>query len=334
MKNLNNGIIGLAIGDALGVPVEFESREKLQKNPVTDMQEFGTYNQPKGTWSDDTSLTLCLLHSLNKGFDLKHIAENFVMWRNHAIFTAYGERFDIGITTRHSINKLQEILHTKQYHELELLRYNTREDSNGNGSLMRILPLYNEINKKGIEQEFIKIWNVSALTHSHIRSAISCLLYLILIDEIMNEKEKNKAYENTQVRMKKFFENNQISEEEQKHFKRLITEDIRNLKIEEINSGGYVIDSLEASIWCFLTTKTFESAVLKAVNLGKDTDTNGAITGGLAGIYYVNKIPIKWKNNLANLDLIERICNGKDLIGETPEKRSFWTRYYNEWDFN
>ncbi|MBS9767668.1 MAG: ADP-ribosylglycohydrolase family protein [Flavobacteriaceae bacterium] len=314
MKKLKDGIIGLAVGDALGLPVEFKSREELQENPLTDMRGYGTYHQPKGTWSDDTSLTLCLLDALNRGFDLKNIAENFVKWLIDSEFTPHGVVFDVGNTTQYSIVNLRRILYHKTYNELILLRNEDDEQTNGNGSLMRILPLYNEVKTKGVEQEFIKIWNVSALTHQHIRAGIACTLYLILIDEISRENDKNKAYENTQNRMKAFFKNENISESEQSHFRRLVVEDIWLLEMADIKSGGYVMESLEASIWCFLTTNSYKDAVLKAVNLGGDTDTIGAITGGMAGMYYgIENIPAEWKNALVSYDFIEDLCNGQQV---------------------
>ena len=98
MKNkIKSGLIGLAVGDALGVPVEFESRDFLKQNPVTKMMDFGTHNQPLGTWSDDSSLTFCLAESLCTGYDLSDMATNFVKWYSQGFWTAHGKVFDIGI---------------------------------------------------------------------------------------------------------------------------------------------------------------------------------------------------------------------------------------------
>ncbi|APG65133.1 hypothetical protein LPB136_07115 [Tenacibaculum todarodis] len=307
-KKLSNGIMGLILADALGVPVEFQTREQLKENPVVDMREYGTYLQPKGTWSDDSSLTLCTLKSLQKGFSLKDIAKNFIAWKFEAAFTPHGEVFDIGFTTSKAIAKLVTIIEAKNYKELELLKLETDEKTNGNGSLMRILPLYYEVKKKGVEQEFEKIWNVSALTHGHIRSAISCLVYLVLIDELIKGKEKQTAYKNTQNRVKVFFKENEISVYEQEKFDSLIKSDISKLDENQVKSTGYVIDSLEASIWCFLTTNSYKEAVLKAVNLGEDTDTIGAITGGLAGVFYgKDSLPKDWWQDVVNYKYVEKL---------------------------
>ena len=98
-----DGIMGLAVADALGVPVEFESRNQLVKNPVVGMREYGTHNQPAGTWSDDTSMTLCLVASLCNGLDYNDIMNNFLKWYDEGEITPYGEVFDIGNTTREAL---------------------------------------------------------------------------------------------------------------------------------------------------------------------------------------------------------------------------------------
>ena len=182
-----NSILGLCIGDALGVPVEFKSRSYLKKYPVMDMIGHGTHNQPIGTWSDDSSLTLCLAESLITGYDLRDIASKFSKWLNYGYWTPFGEVFDRGITTERAIRKFNTI------NNLRLAGGNS-ETSNGNGSLMRILPIV-------------------------------------------------------------FY-------------------------------------------------------VLKAVNLGEDTDTICCITGGLAGLYYgYDYIPKKWINNLQRKNDIISLCN-------------------------
>jgi ADP-ribosylglycohydrolase len=172
MRNIAKDVLlGVAVGDALGVPVEFESRTYLTENPVTDMQEFGTHFQPKGTWSDDSSLTFCLAESLLNGYNLADIAEKFCLWRENAYWTAHNEVFDIGITTDDSLRKVRKILNIRDYTALHQLANNDNPTQNGNGSLMRILPLLLYIKEMEIEKQFEIIWEVSALTHPHIRAA-------------------------------------------------------------------------------------------------------------------------------------------------------------------
>jgi len=205
MNKVRDALIGLAVGDAIGVPVEFQSREELDKDPVIDMREYGTYNQPKGTWSDDSSLTFCLADSLLSGYNLKDIANKFIAWRDNNEWTPHGTVFDIGITTNKSISKLKKHISDNNEESIKSINSNADEFSNGNGSLMRILPLYFYIKEFPINKQFEIIWEVSALTHGHIRSAISCLIYLVLIDEIIKGKTKFEAYETTQQKIKGFF---------------------------------------------------------------------------------------------------------------------------------
>ena len=128
------GIMGVCIGDALGVPVEFKKREDLKRVPVTKMLEYMSWNQPKGTWSDDSSLTLCLAEELTKGYDLEKIGQSFVKWNKYGHWTAHGRLFDIGGTTRHALARIIK-------GESSRFSGNIFEEDNGNGSLMRILPL-------------------------------------------------------------------------------------------------------------------------------------------------------------------------------------------------
>jgi len=281
-------IIGTAIGDALGVPVEFKPRAFLKQNPVTDMQEFGTHNQPKGTWSDDTSLTLCLAESINEGLDLNKLAQKFIAWKNDNLWTAHGWVFDIGIATRIAIERLEQ-------GEQPEFAGGFEEMDNGNGSLMRILPLITHIKEMDIDQRYDWTKKVSSITHAHIRSVMACFYYLEFAKKIIEGKEKYQAYKELQVEITTYFEKRNINPLEIQKFKRLLWEDISIIEEESIKSSGYVVDTLEAAIWCILTTNNYKDAVLRAVNLGLDTDTTGAVTGGMAGLIYgIDDIPVDW----------------------------------------
>jgi len=309
-NNLASSILfGVATGDALGVPVEFYSREELQQNPVTDMQEYGTYYQPRGTWSDDSSLTFCTAESLLNGYDLTDMAERFCHWRENAYWTAHNEVFDIGITTRESLQKLRMILDSNELDKLKQLANNDHPEQNGNGSLMRILPLLLYIKGMEIEKQFEIILEVSALTHAHFRAAYACLIYLRFAENLLLEKDKILAYIKTQDELKAFFANTNSESKETVHFDRIINHNISLLHQNDIESSGYVIYSLEAALWCFLTTSNYAECVLKAVNLGEDTDTTAAIIGGLAGIYYgVNGIPEHWIDCLSRQEDIKELA--------------------------
>lgn len=297
------GILGLCIGDALGVPVEFRSREQLKRSPVTKMRALGTHHQPAGTWSDDSSLALCLADSLCNGYDPENIALKFLQWYNAEIWTPHGRVFDIGIATRQAIHKISKGIAPQ-------LCGGTSEYDNGNGSLMRILPLLFYIKNFKIEQRFDIIKEVSSITHAHIRSVLACFIYIEFLLEITNGTGKDEAYKKMQLSVINFLDYNPVcSQNEMDQFERILKNNIAGYPEDEIKSSGYVLHSLEASLWCFLNSESYSEAVLKAVNLGEDTDTTGAITGGIAGIYYgFENIPQEWIAELVKKDDIAALC--------------------------
>ncbi|MCX8522679.1 ADP-ribosylglycohydrolase family protein [Chryseobacterium formosus] len=304
MENaIKAGIFGVCIGDALGVPVEFNKRETLKVFPVENMREFGSWNQPKGTWSDDSSLTLCLAEELIKGYDLEKIGQSFVKWQKYGHWTAHGRLFDIGGTTRQAIARLIK-------GESAKFSGNIFEEDNGNGSLMRILPLAFYLkNEEDIEKLYKTVKEVSSITHGHFRSVFSCFIYVIFAIELMKGKDKKEAYSHVQKTALEFAEIQGFNPKEVQLFGRILTNDISRYNEEEISSSGYVLASLEASLWCFLNSESYSEAVLKAVNLGEDTDTTGAITGGIAGIYSgFENIPEEWIEDLVRKDDIENLC--------------------------
>ncbi|MFN4363056.1 ADP-ribosylglycohydrolase family protein [Chryseobacterium hispalense] len=304
MENIvKAGIFGVCVGDALGVPVEFKTRETLKAFPVENMREFGSWNQPKGTWSDDSSLTLCIAEELTKGYDLEKIGQSFVKWVKYGHRTAHGRLFDIGGTTRHSVARLIK-------GESAKFSGNIFEEDNGNGSLMRTLPLAFYLkDEENIEKLYQTVKEVSAITHGHFRSVFACFVYVIFAIELIKGKDKKEAYQYTQKTVLQFAEIQGFNPKEIQLFDRVLKNDISEYHEDSISSGGYVLHSLEASLWCFLNSENYTEAVLKAVNLGEDTDTTGAITGGIAGIYYgFESIPKEWVDVLARKEDIENLC--------------------------
>jgi ADP-ribosylglycohydrolase len=292
-NNIQTILLSTATADALGVPVEFKPRAYLKEHSVTDMQEFGTHHQPKGTWSDDTSLMLCLAESIVEGLDVNKLAQKFIAWKNDNYWTARGWVFDIGIGTRIAIERLEK-------GELPELAGGFEEFDNGNGSLMRILPLIVFTQNLSIDERFTWTKKVSSLTHAHIRSVMACFYYLEFAKKIIEGIDKWTAYNELQLELSSYFENRGINPIEIANFNRLLKDDISKTPEDAIKSSGYVIHTLEASIWCILTTHSYKEAVLKAVNLGEDTDTTAAVTGGMAGLLYgLNSIPKEWLDTLA-----------------------------------
>jgi ADP-ribosyl-[dinitrogen reductase] hydrolase len=300
-----DALFGLAVGDALGVPVEFKSRASLDESPVIDMRGYGSHNQPPGTWSDDSSLTFCLADSLQKGYNLNDLAKKFVSWLYEAYWTPHGRVFDIGFTTRSAINRLKSGTNP-------ILAGGMDEDENGNGSLMRILPLAFYLLDKPVEQRFLFVKEVSSLTHAHIRSVVACFIYIEFAIQLLEGNGKVEAYIKTKEIVNDFLDESRISPVEINRFYRILRDDIAKLERAEILSSGYVVHTLEASLWCLLNFNTYAETVLRAVNLGEDTDTTGTVAGGLAGILYgYENIPAGWINQLARKEDIARLAEGK-----------------------
>ena len=311
MNNLNKDILlGIAIGDALGLPVQFLDREVVAKNPVTTMIGYGQFNVPAGTWSDDSSLSLCLAESLCKGYDLSDIANNFVKWMFEGFWTPFNKAFDIGKTTYFAVVNLRNGVSP-------YLAGMDRERDNGNGSLMRILPLVPYILNVEPEERYKIIGEVSSLTHRHPRSILARIVLCDFAIQYINQQSCEKAYQTMQQTLLQLLKREMFIEEDVP-FKRLVGlsyNEFKAIELKDIRSTGYVIDTLEASLWCIFNTSNFKDAVLKAVNLGDDTDTVGAITGGLAGIIYGNdSIPSEWINVLARKDDIIELANRLDSV--------------------
>ena len=302
MIDSKNGIIGLAIGDAMGVPIEFCSREELQSNPVTEMIGYGSFNVPKGSWSDDTSMTLCLIDAINKSKEivLEDIADNFVKWVDNGEFTPSGYRFDIGNTCLYAIMNYKN---GTKANESGL----DNEMSNGNGSLMRIAPLiyYCYAKNQNEEEIYELVKDVSSITHRHEISIMGCYIYVLFGIELLKNINFKEAYikiKNTDYSM---FSNDCIS-----RYNRILENDIDKYTIDEIKSTGYVVDTLEATLWTLFTTNSYDEAIIKAINLGSDTDTVGACVGGLAGIYYgLDSINETWKKDLIKYEYIKEMCD-------------------------
>ena len=287
-----SGLMGLCVGDALGVPVEFTSRAERVKSPVTTMLGYGTWNQPPGTWSDDSSLSFCLAECLCRGYSLDAIANSFWRWYKEAYWTPRGDVFDIGQTTHTAIMRLKQGVVPHQ-------AGGKVENNNGNGSLMRILPMAYCHRNLTLGELLARVHDVSAITHAHARSQMACGIYISIAVALLEGADLQTAYLQGLQDIQTIYSVREFLLEKP-HFGRVLSGEIAKLPVEEINSGGYVIDTLESSLWCLLNSSSYSEAVLKAVNLGGDTDTTAAVTGGLAGIYYgVENIPQKWINQIA-----------------------------------
>ena len=287
-------IYGTAIGDALGVPFEFMGHNSFT---CTGMVGNGTHHQIKGTWSDDTSLTLCLADQIAEGLSLEKLADKFVLWYKNAEYTATGKVFDVGGATSNAI-------HSYTTGVPPIKCGGTDERSNGNGSLMRISPLVFLCKDLDFESRFKLCKDVSSLTHAHDISVIACVLFMEFLICLYNGDEKLVAYKKMIERFDSL--EKLVSQIELKKFACL--KNILTAKESDIKSSGFVLHTLVASLYCFLHTNSYEESVLKAVNLGDDTDTTAAVTGAISGLYYgFDAIPTNYVDALQNKELLDSI---------------------------
>lgn len=318
-----NGMMGLVVGDALGCPVQFLTREEIRnrkQGPVVAMEGHGTYDMPVGTWTDDSSMALATLDSIiqNEAINLDDIMHKFNEWEVHGKYTPFGFSFDEGYTCKTALLCYRADADTS-------ICGQTDEHSNGNGSLMRILPacLYYAMAQedgKEIElSEAIKgVEAVSGLTHNHARSRMSCGIYYFMVRSIIEGIQKDKKTSLEALLQEgidnglKYYGRDISNLTEMAYLGRLFHLcEFKDVPEEQIRSTGYVIDSIEAAVWCLITTDSYKECMLKAVNLGNDTDTIAAIAGGLAGLYYgYEEIPKEWLAVIKKREWIEGMCEG------------------------
>lgn len=292
------GLWGSLVGDALGVPVEFRSRAEVQRDPVTDMRGFGSHRQPKGTWSDDGALMLCTVDSLvNSEFDTQDIGNRFVLWMKEALWTATNVVFDIGGATADALSRIKSGTPAEDAGGRD-------EYSNGNGSVMRIVPVALRFAGEPIQPFALRIERVSAITHGHDRSKMACVLSSLVVRQLLLSCSSKAAVDAAREEFRMLYEGKPEFEQFRSH----LQDDFVSMPESQVASSGYVLHTLHASLWCLLTTNNYRDCVLKAVNLGGDTDTTDCVAGGLAGVAHgIKAIPPDWLSHLPRGTELERL---------------------------
>lgn len=303
MSIVKDSLYGFIVGDAMGVPVEFEDREKLINKPVTSMLGYGSHDVEAGVYSDDTSMTLATMDSIIKQngiINYNDIADKFCNWVNNNEYTATNKVFDIGMTTKYALikyfnNKIDATMCG-----------GTNINENGNGSLMRMLPIALYCFYKNIKDDneiFTLVKNLSSITHAHDISILGCYIYVRYVISLLETKNKISSYN-----FIKKLDYSMFIEEVKLEYSRILFSDISTLNINDVNSSGYVVDTLEAVFWIVLNCSSYNESIIGAINLGGDTDTIGAITGSIAGILYgYDNISKRWISKLKNKDYIDEI---------------------------
>jgi ADP-ribosylglycohydrolase len=292
-QRLAGGLVGLLVGDALGVPYEFHPAralpgpEQIEMVPPVDFPRSHDYVEP-GTWSDDGAQALCLLASLQyrQHFDIDDFGRRLLNWCDHGYMAVGGEVFDIGISTSQAMSRLRAGIPASRSGL-------SAENSNGNGSLMRVLPL--ALWHGGTDAELAAdARSTSLLTHAHLRSQLCCALYCLWARRIMGGSDD--PWSSAVETMRSLYA--AVSPEREELDGSIVGSDLRG-------GSGYVVDCLHSARWA-VTAGTYEAAVKAAIRLGDDTDTTACVTGGIAGLLYgLDAIPMRWRNALMDFDIVE-----------------------------
>jgi ADP-ribosyl-[dinitrogen reductase] hydrolase len=275
-------LVGLAVGDALGTTVEFAARGTFA--PITEFRGGGPFHLKPGEWTDDTSMALCLADSLNASteLDLRDLADRFVRWWQQGENSVTGRCFDIGIATREALARYQRTGDPRAG--------STDLSVGGNGSLMRLAPV--AVRFRDVEAAILAARSQSLVTHASPECLDACGFFAELLVEAIAGSDKASVLAPR---------------------KRALSAKVaaiaggawREKTENQISSSGYVVNTLEAAMWCVDRSDDFRSAVLRAANLGHDADTVAAVTGQLAGaVWGLSGIPTQWLAQLAWRDEI------------------------------
>ena len=289
-KNRHLGcLLGLAVGDALGTTVEFKSRGSFA--PLADMVGGGPFGLEPGQWTDDTSMALCLADSLVacRGFDAADQMQRYVRWRDEGYLSSRGVCFDIGNTVQRALFGFSI--------SGEPFSGSTHPRSAGNGCIMRLAPVPMAFHRNP-ERAIHLAAQSSRTTHGATACLDACRLFAAMLVAALNGADKAQilgAHAGVELTSRGIA---------------AIAGGSYHDKAEaDIRGSGYVVESLEAALWCFARTNNYRDAVLTAANLGDDADTTAAICGQLAGAYYgVEGIPQAWLDVLAQRELIEGLA--------------------------
>ncbi|KEF58879.1 uncharacterized protein A1O9_03722 [Exophiala aquamarina CBS 119918] len=314
-SRIKGAIYGLATCDALGGPVEFKARGSFDK--VTTMQPNDNFKIPAGCFTDDTSMALCLAHALLDNDGRSNVidqVENYISWWQRGYQSSTGTCFDMGILTQSAlelwVSQLRRTGPGSRAPKDALASIQQRitesfsDDSFcGNGSLMRVLPVALVARS---EAEAVDLAATSSLpTHPHLRCVHACSLYTGLAYQTLNGICKDELATSLAKSVSDTPLDSALKERLQDY---RVRGDWQARPSDEISSSGYVVDSIEAALWSFFSTDTFEEGAVLAVNLGDDADTVGAIYGGIAGAYYgFDAIPEQWRRDLRRKDLLDEV---------------------------
>lgn len=288
------GLYGLLVGDALGVPYEFHAASALPPLAELEMQPPAGFRRAHrgvapGTWSDDGAQALCLLESLLRigRFDVHDFAQQLVAWLLDGHMAVDAHVFDVGIQTSVALRKIAG-------GTAVLVAARRDEQANGNGALMRVLPL--ALWHQGSDEELVHDARASSLpTHGHIRSELCCALYCLWARRLLDDP--NTPFDSALHTLHTLLAHDEAARSE-------LNGALRSQLALTPNGTGYVVDTLRAAIQ-LQSAADYEQVVKTAIALGTDTDTTAAVAGGIAGLRFgINAIPVRWRNALRGEQLL------------------------------
>ena len=296
---LTGCLLGLAVGDALGCTLEFKKPGTFE--PITTIIGGGVHQLKAGEWTDDTSMALCLAQSLidYKGFDAKDQMLKYCKWYDEGYMSSTGECFDIGNTTLKALDNFT--ISGNPYSTI------TDESSAGNGSIMRLapVPMYYYQNP----EDALKYATLSSkTTHANEMCVDACRYMAGIMVGLLNGESKETVLSSMYSPIENYFINKPLCDA----IKEVANGSFKTKQPSEIKGTGFVVQSLEAALWAFYHTDNFRDGALKAVNLGDDADTTGAVYGQISGSYFkYDNIPFEWVKEICMLDklkMITQIC--------------------------
>lgn len=300
--------MGLAVGDALGAAVEFFPPAVLQRRPVRGYQPGSPHGIRPGEWTDDTSLALALADSITcAGWDLNDQMRRYLSWRDQGQYSVIGRCFDIGVTTCSSLQRFKASGDARASGDKD-------EYSSGNGSLMRLAPVpirYAHLFPDRLEELSRLAAESSLTTHATEQCLSACRYLALLLCALIYGVDREEMLAVDAARDWVPLQRLQQVAPLHPRIAEIAEGSFRRKEPPEIRGTGYVVDSLEAALWAFHRAGDFREAVLRAVNLGNDADTTGAVCGQLAGACWGESgIPLEWRDGLARRDMIERALEG------------------------
>lgn len=299
-SQIKNILYAGVVGDALGVPVEFSKRDSYY---VDSMISGGVWEQPAGSWSDDTSFSLPLMENLTEQGDLNQLMKKFENYMFHNEYTPDNLAFGIGATCKKAIINWS----VNQYDPLKC--GDPSVEANGNGAIMRLAPLAIHLtDEKDLSKRLKLTREYTILTHRHARAIVGSYIYLEILHGLLNGQALRTILSKLPDQLNQALQNRPEELAQLAQYELMFQTDFDATLRKDIKSTGYVVDTLLASIWCVLNSTIIDGAIIMAVNLGDDTDTIASITATISSCENLSdQVNHDWKSQLRNPQLLESI---------------------------